>query len=425
MRNDDSLATILLVSRLSGEGVQPLKASEYWKLCDELGKPNLLLGQTEAELSSGHGLGPDLSARIVRLLDRATAMAFELERLEQSGINTLTPFDDCYPARLGKQLGTKAPTLLHTAGDLGLLQGPGVGIVGSRDVTEDGAAVAKAAAERAARLGYVLISGGARGVDQLAMNAAFEADGTVVGVLAESLLRKVKTPDVRRAIHEGRAVMCTPYSPDAPFSAGNAMGRNKLVYALSLITLVVASDVDKGGTWSGAVEALKSRSGRVGVWQGPGRGPGNERLIERGATAISSIDDLETALLDPEAASVEPTHAAQPSLFEQVSQGAETEQLSAEPISQEPPPATAASRPDAYSPPLGELDVRPTPTGECWCGCGAKTSEGSFFASGHANRAVARVIKDRYGGNPEFLAAHGYGPSNNGELIDGDSESPN
>ena len=195
-------------------------------------------------------------------------MAFELERLGQSGVFTLTPFDECYPERLVKRLGTKAPPLLHAAGDLGLLRPGGLGVVGSRNVTDDGAEAARAAAERAARLGYALISGGARGVDQTAMSAAFEAGGAVVEVLAESLSRRLKKPDVRRAIHDGRAVMCTPYRPDAPFSAGNAMGRNKLVYALSLVTLVMASEVGRGGTWSGAVEALKIGAGRVGVWQG-------------------------------------------------------------------------------------------------------------------------------------------------------------
>ncbi|MCY3786193.1 MAG: hypothetical protein OXG47_05640 [bacterium] len=61
-------------------------------------------------------------------------------------------------------------------------------------------------------------------------------------------MRTLRSPDIRRAIHEGRAVICTPYSPEAPFSVGNAMGRNKLIYALSDLTLVVAANVDTGGT---------------------------------------------------------------------------------------------------------------------------------------------------------------------------------
>ena len=329
--NDDGLATVLLVSRLCGDGVEPLKAAEYWDLHRRLGgEPQVLLGRSEEEIAGGHGLGAELAARIVRLLDRAMAMAFELERLGQSGISTLTPFDERYSERLVERLGTRAPPLLHAAGDLGLLRRDGLGVVGSRNVTEDGAEAARAAAERAVRLGYALVSGGARGVDQTAMSAAFDAGGAVVGVLAESLSRRLKKPDVRRAIHDGRAVMCTPYRPDAPFSAGNAMGRNKLVYALSRLTLVVASEVGKGGTWSGAVEALKIGAGPVGVWQGLGRGPGNDKLIEKGVTPIPSIDDLEAVLsaLDPDpdsdseadrvaglAAGVEPSYSQSP-LFE-------------------------------------------------------------------------------------------------------------
>lgn len=67
-------------------------------------------------------------------------------------------------------------------------------------------------------------------------------------------MRTLRSPDIRRAIHEGRTVMCTPYSPEAPFSVGNAMGRNKLIYALSDLTLVVAAEVETGGSWSAAAE---------------------------------------------------------------------------------------------------------------------------------------------------------------------------
>jgi len=312
VRNNNSLATISLVSRLCDEGVRPLKASEYWKLCDQVEQLEVLMGKDETELSNHDGLTPEFPARIVRLLERARSIAFKLERLEHSGIATLTPFDDDYPQRLAERLHHKAPPILHAAGDPGILQNPGIGIVGSRDVSEDGALVAREAAERAAQLGYVLVSGGARGVDQIAMNAAHQAGGAVAGILADSLRRKLKAPDVRRAIHEERTVMCTPYGPDAPFSAGNAMGRNKLIYALARFTLVVASDVEKGGTWAGAVEALRIKSGLVGVWQGPGQGPGNELLIKKGAIPISSIDDLEAAVLNPEAALAVPATPAPP-----------------------------------------------------------------------------------------------------------------
>lgn len=56
-------------------------------------------------------------------------------------------------------------------------------------MSEEGAEVAQALGRQAASLGLPLISGAARGVDQLAMNAAFQAGGTVVGIPARSLVR--------------------------------------------------------------------------------------------------------------------------------------------------------------------------------------------------------------------------------------------
>ena len=358
MRDDDALATILLVSRLCADGVRPLKASEFWSLLDLVGRgpiggigrdgessgaesgvepdslpdgagpssptgsasdesgvepdspwsgPGVFLGQQGQPPFEG-GLSEDLCGRIAGLMGRATAMAFELDRLERSGIRTVTAFDDDYPQHWLSRLGAKAPPLVYAAGAFDLLGTPGLGVVGSRDVSEAGGKIARAVAQVAARRGLPLVSGGARGVDQLAMDAAHQAGGAVVGILAESLTRKLKRPDVRRAVYDGSTVLCTPYSPDAPFSAGNAMGRNKLIYAQGALTVVVASDAETGGTWSGANETLKHRLGRVAVWRGDGEGPGNELLQQRGAEPVSSIDDI-GSLLD-EANSPQPGQPA-------------------------------------------------------------------------------------------------------------------
>ena len=109
-------------------------------------------------------------------------------------------------------------------------------------------------------------------MDQLSMSAAFQAGGSVVGILADSLVRKLKKSDVRQAIYEGQTVMCTPYNPDAPFSVGNAMGRNKLIYAMADLTLVVACEPGKGGTWQGAKETLEKKFRPCRRVAGAGRG---------------------------------------------------------------------------------------------------------------------------------------------------------
>ena len=68
-----------------------------------------------------------------------------------------------------------------------------------------------------------------------------------------------------------------------------------MIYGLSASTVVVASDHGEGGTWKGAVEALRFGLDVV-VWRGEGEGPGNAPLEAAGARALKDIDDLESVL---------------------------------------------------------------------------------------------------------------------------------
>jgi predicted Rossmann fold nucleotide-binding protein DprA/Smf involved in DNA uptake len=290
-RSDRSLASLLLVQRLVESPAEPLKASEYWPLFERVPSLEHLLGQGARSLVTSFDLDEDLAAQVAVRLDAASALAFRLEELDQAGLQALTPVDDGYPAALADRLPA-APPVLYAAGDLTLMARPLLGIVGSRGVDEDGAAVARAAARAAVRNGHGVVSGGAKGVDQLSMRAALDEEGTVVGVLADSLERALREPETRRAISEGLVCMCTPYKPTAGFSVANAMGRNKVIYALSASTLVVSSEVDSGGTWAGAKEALAKGIAPVVSWTGGGSGSGNKVLVERGAQPLSNVDDL-------------------------------------------------------------------------------------------------------------------------------------
>ncbi len=50
------------------------------------------------------------------------------------------------------------------------------------------------------------------------------------------------------------------------------------------------------------------------------------------------------------------------------------------------------------------------PSGTCWCGCGALIETQAFFATGHDSVAESAILDLKYGGRPESLAQHGYGP---------------
>lgn len=70
------------------------------------------------------------------------------------------------------------------------------------------------------------------------------------------------------------------------------MGRNKIIYGLSKSVLVVTSDYEKGGTWSGATEALKNDYSNVLVWRGNTIPKGNKELIKLGAYPVEKFEDL-------------------------------------------------------------------------------------------------------------------------------------
>jgi predicted Rossmann fold nucleotide-binding protein DprA/Smf involved in DNA uptake len=97
-------------------------------------------------------------------------------------------------------------------------------------------------------------------------------------------------------VADGQVCLVTPYSPAAPFSVGNAMGRNKIIYGLSRCTVVVTSDHQTGGTWAGATEAVKNHYGRVVSWTGAGSGAGNSDLVKRGAVELSDVTHLDDLL---------------------------------------------------------------------------------------------------------------------------------
>jgi predicted Rossmann fold nucleotide-binding protein DprA/Smf involved in DNA uptake len=135
-----------------------------------------------------------------------------------------------------------------------------------------------------------VVSGGARGTDRLAMGAALEAGGVAFGVLADSLERTVRQPDLRQLLMDGQLVLLTPYAPTAGFSVGAAMGRNKVIYGLADFAVVVSSDYQTGGTWAGAAEALKAGWCPVFARDGAEVPKGNRELLKLGAVPLAEAD---------------------------------------------------------------------------------------------------------------------------------------
>ncbi len=262
----DTQAILLLTAPLiAGSGASStelLTPGEYKRLAallrDLKCTPADLLSSQARELmeSCRPVVDPD---SIGRLLSRGFLLSQVVERWRNRAIWIHGHTDSGYPDRLKGRLGEDAPPVIYGCGDADLLDSGGLAVVGSRNVDETLIDFTIAVGELTARSGRTLVSGGARGIDQAAMRGALEAGGKVSGVLADSLERTTMNREHRNLLLDGQMVLISPYDPNAGFNVGNAMQRNKLIYALADAALVVSSDLKKGGTWTGAAEQLDKR----------------------------------------------------------------------------------------------------------------------------------------------------------------------
>jgi len=225
-------------------------------LRDNQRQPSDLIGLDAKELIENCSALFD-RARIERLLGRGFLLSQAIERWQTRTIWVVSRADAGYPGKLKARLKDEAPPVLYGCGDAALMETGGLAVVGSRNVDSALVEYTEGIGRLAAEAKRTVVSGGARGIDQAAMRGALAAGGCVVGVLSEGLERMALVREHREFLMEGRLVLISPYDPSAGFNVGNAMQRNKLIYAFADAALVVNSDVEKGGTWAGAIEQLK------------------------------------------------------------------------------------------------------------------------------------------------------------------------
>lgn len=227
------------------------------------------------------GLRAEAAERIIALLGRDRALDSYLETARLFEIFPLTAVSEPYPARLTQRLGEDAPAVLFGRGNLSLLQRPAVSLTGSRDPDADSVRFARQVGTLAAREGWVLVSGNARGADRCAMDACLEAGGAVIAFVPGEL--ETCCPRTDRELY-----LCES-GWHLAFTAWGALARNRLIYALSRHALIACTGTH-GGTFSGASEALRRGNGPVSVRDDGG--PGSRELISLGAHPVSELTTL-------------------------------------------------------------------------------------------------------------------------------------
>lgn len=201
------------------------------------------------------GYGPEMAERILRLLSEEDVLDYYIQKGRKLGCVPVTRVSEGYPLLLRRRLGLDSPGCLWARGDLSLLAEPAVALVGSRELRKDNWAFAAEVGRQAARQGYVLVSGNARGADKTAQESCLAAEGKVISIVADHLWKQPLREDVLYLSEDGY---------DEAFSAQRALSRNRCIHALGTKTFVAQCSLKTGGTWDGTVKNL--RFGWSGVW---------------------------------------------------------------------------------------------------------------------------------------------------------------
>lgn len=219
-----------------------------------------------------------------------TREALVLHQFLEQGGQFLTCYHPEYPARLHD--ASAPPLVLYALGKLALLESvPLAAIAGSRNPSEEAQTQTQRVALQLVEEGYGIITGFAKGIDQIAARTALESGGTVVGILPQGLLSKLTQQLARewmQPLNDDRLLLLSELHPQAGWSSGAAMMRNRLVAALAEFVVIIESGARESlkngkkvfsGTYHCAEVAHKM--GRT-VYALDLPAPGNQQLLEAG-----------------------------------------------------------------------------------------------------------------------------------------------
>ena len=259
-------AILLLTAPLLSKGsakssLVPLPLNEYNWLTEFLQRKqkqpsDLLLPDAHDLIDQVVEIDPN---RLKNLLGRGALMSNMVEQWQARSIWVMSRADPEYPKKLKDRLKKEAPPILYGCGNPMLLDTGWLAIVGSRDVDEALISYTEKIGKLAAAAQRAVVSGGARGIDQNALHSTLEARGKAIAFLADNLAPSLVDPKYRKFLQNQSLVLVSAVDPIIGFIIGNAMQRNKYIYALAECALVVNSDYAKGGTWTGAIEQLDKR----------------------------------------------------------------------------------------------------------------------------------------------------------------------
>ncbi|SES62995.1 DNA-processing protein DprA [Thorsellia anophelis] len=198
-----------------------------------------------------------------------------------------------YPSNL-KNID-RPPNLLFVEGDVALLHAPQLVIVGSRRATHYGQFWANKFACELSKLGFVITSGLARGIDQTVHQSLLRVKGKTIAVLGSGLNDIYPSEHTALAdkIVEHGGTLVSPFYPDTKQTIHHFSAKNHLMSALGNGILVIEATLKSGSLMTArfALEQGKDIFALPGPL-GNKQSQGTHWLIKQGANLASDPQDI-------------------------------------------------------------------------------------------------------------------------------------
>lgn len=215
-----------------------------------------------------------------------------IEKLLSENPEFLLIGDENYPSKLYDMAWP--PLIVFYDGDLSLLNRPALGIVGSRRATEYGRSVTFELSRSLAKIGAVILSGGARGVDTMAHTAALKESGKTICVLGCGLdiVYPYENKKLFQEIRE-EGLILSEYPKGFKSQKWTFPMRNRIISALSC-EVIVTEAAQKSGSLHTATfaEELNRIVHSVPHPITSYNGVGNHILIEMGAKILYNKNEF-------------------------------------------------------------------------------------------------------------------------------------
>lgn len=222
-------------------------------------------------------------------------------------VTVLHPDRRGWPSQLD-DLESSAPRQLWVSGcgDLRLLALRSVAIVGARNATAYGIAMAGMLAAELSAAGWCVVSGAAFGIDSAAHRGVLAADGSTVAVMAGGVDVPVPRSHASLlALIAENGLVISEYGPGVGPRRPSFLERNRLIAALTRATIVVEAGHRSGSLNTAEWAALLGR--RVLAVPGPASSAmsrGTHDLIRRGVATL--VQDCSDVLAAVDGADVDP-----------------------------------------------------------------------------------------------------------------------